>query len=106
LVDTATLSCFNHDFFYDFSHEPLALLSGHFCRKKVSSICVKEKILNSATRIHLTAIAITYHVGNSGYNSLLSRAFSVGIPSWMGFFRPQLIVVSGLFGGIPSWMGF
>jgi hypothetical protein len=43
LVDTATLSCFNQGSFYEFSHEPLALLSGHFCCKKVSSICVKEK---------------------------------------------------------------
>jgi hypothetical protein len=43
LVDTATLNCFNHAFFYEFSHEPLALLSGRFYRKKVSSICVKEK---------------------------------------------------------------
>jgi hypothetical protein len=85
LVDTATLSCFNHDFFNEFSHKPLALLSEHFCREKFSSICVKEKILNNATHIHLTAIAINYHDGNSGYNSLLSRAFSVGILSWMGF---------------------
>jgi hypothetical protein len=52
----------------------------------------------------------------------------VGIPSWMGFSRPQLVVVSGLFGweslrgwdflghnlllsqaslvGIPQWIGF
>jgi hypothetical protein len=30
--------------------------------------------------------------------------FSVGIPSWMGFSRPQLVVVSGLFlhDGIPT----
>jgi hypothetical protein len=55
---------------------------------------------------------------NSGYNPLLPQT-SVGIPSWMGFwattcyclgpfrwespcvwdFRPQLVVVSGLFGG-------
>jgi hypothetical protein len=32
------------------------------------------------------AITINYHDENSGYNSLLSRAFSVGIPSWMGFY--------------------
>jgi hypothetical protein len=43
LVDTATLSCFNQDFFYEFSHKPLALLSEHFCRENFSSICVKEK---------------------------------------------------------------
>jgi hypothetical protein len=27
---------------YEFPHEPLALLSEHFCREKLSSICVKE----------------------------------------------------------------
>jgi hypothetical protein len=32
-----------------------------------------------------------------GHNLLLSQAFSVGIPSWMGFSGPQLVVVSGLF---------
>jgi hypothetical protein len=71
--------------FYEFPHEPLALLSEHFGREKFSSIFVKEKFLNDATHIHLTAIAINYHDGNSGYNTLLPRAFSVEIPSWMGF---------------------
>jgi hypothetical protein len=35
---------------------------------------------------------------------LLSQAFLVGIPSWMGFSRPQLVVVSGIFlrGGISA----
>jgi hypothetical protein len=31
-----------------------------------------------------------------GHNLLLSQAFSVGIPRWMGFSWPQLVVVSGL----------
>jgi hypothetical protein len=29
--------------FYEFSHEPLAFLSEHFCREKIISIRVKEK---------------------------------------------------------------
>jgi hypothetical protein len=57
--------------FYEFPHEPLALLSEHFCREKPSSNCVKEKFLNDATQIHLTAITINYHYGKLGYNSLL-----------------------------------
>jgi hypothetical protein len=54
----------------------------------------------------LTAIVINCHDGNSGYNSLLSRAFSVeSLCGWD--FMPQLVVVSGLFSvGIPLWMGF
>jgi hypothetical protein len=71
--------------FYEFPHEPLALLSEHFCRGKLLPICVKEKILNDATHIHLTSIAINYHDGNLDYNPLLPRAFKVEILSWMGF---------------------
>jgi hypothetical protein len=71
--------------FYEFPHKPHALLSEQFYRKKLSAICVKEKILNNASHIHLTAIAINYHDGNSGYNPLLPQVFSVEIPLWMGF---------------------
>jgi hypothetical protein len=72
-------------FFYEFPQKPLALLSERFYREKLSLICVKEKILNNTSHIHLTAISINYHDGNSGYNLLLPRAFSVEIPSWMRF---------------------
>jgi hypothetical protein len=72
--------------FYEFPHEPLALLSQRFYHEKLSAICVKEKFLNNASHIHLTAIAINYHDENSGYNPLLPQAFSVEIPSWMGFY--------------------
>jgi hypothetical protein len=47
---------------------------GTFLSRKILSIYINEKILKNATHIHLTAIAIDYHDGNSGYNSLLSRA--------------------------------
>jgi hypothetical protein len=55
--------------FYEFPHEPLALLSERFYREKLSAICVKEKFLNNASHIH----------------PLSPQAFSVEIPSWMGF---------------------
>jgi hypothetical protein len=71
--------------FYEFPHEPLALLSQRFYREKLSAICVNEKFLNNASHIYLIAIAINYHDENSGYNPLLPQAFSVEIPSWMGF---------------------
>jgi hypothetical protein len=93
LVDTATLSCFNHDFFYKFWHKPLALLSEHFCREKFSSICVKEKFLNNA-------IAINYHDGTQATtHCCLEPYWWESLHGWD--FRPQLIVVSGLFGGKP-----
>jgi hypothetical protein len=50
LVDTANLSCFNHDFFFEFLCEPLALLSEHFGREKFSSICVKDKFFEQCNR--------------------------------------------------------
>jgi hypothetical protein len=101
--------------FYEFPHEPLALLLERFYREKLSAICVKEKFLNNASHIHLTTIVINYHDRNNasqifkqclthslivasslfggnpfvdgilGHNLLLSRAFSAGIPPWMGF---------------------
>jgi hypothetical protein len=68
---------------------------------KLSAIFIKEKFLNNATRIHfwsqpswklrLQPIVASNFGGNPfvdgilGHNLLLSRAFSVGIPSWMGF---------------------
>jgi hypothetical protein len=95
--------------------------------KIFSVIFINEReFWNNATHIHLTAIIIVYHDGNCGCNSSLSRAFRwKSLHGWD--FRPQLIVVSGLFGGnpfvdgilghnlllpraflvgIPSWMGF
>jgi hypothetical protein len=76
--------------FYEFPHEPLALLSERFYRKKVSAICVKKKSFKQHLT-HSPVVASSLFGGNPfvdgilGHNLLLSRAFSVGIPSWMGF---------------------
>jgi hypothetical protein len=103
--------------FYEFPHEPLALLSQRFYREKLSAICIKEKFFKQCCTYSLDR---NRHE-NSGYNPLLPQTFSVEIPSWMGFwattccclgpfwweslrgwdFRPQLVVVSDLFGGNP-----
>jgi hypothetical protein len=64
-----------------------------------------QKFLNNDMCIRLAAITINYHDGNLGYNLLLFRAFSVGIPLTVGF-SPQLVVVSGLLVGIPLTVGF
>jgi hypothetical protein len=90
--------------FYESSLEPLASSTEHIHREKISRTSAK-KFLNDDIYIRLTAITISYHDGNSGYNSLLSRAFSVGIILTVGF-RPQLVVVSGLSVGIPLMVGF
>jgi hypothetical protein len=85
LVDIATLSCFNRDFLR-ISTRPLALLPERFFREIFLAVFIKEnEFWNNGTHIHLTAIVITYHDGNSGCISSLSRTFSVGILSWMGF---------------------
>jgi hypothetical protein len=90
--------------FYESSLEPLASSTEHIQREKISRTSAK-KFLNNDIYIRLAAITINYHDENSGYNSLLSQAFSVGIPLTVGF-RPQLVVVSGLSLGIPLTVGF
>jgi hypothetical protein len=85
--------------FYESSFEPLASSTEHIHREKTSWISTK-KFLNNDIYIRLTAIAISYHDRNLGYNLLLSQAFSVESPLTVEF-RPQLVVVSGLSMGIP-----
>jgi hypothetical protein len=54
----------------------------------------------TGTCIRLAAIAINYHDGNSGYNSLLSRAFSGGNPFDGGILGHNFLL-SGPFSGNP-----
>jgi hypothetical protein len=54
----------------------------------------------------LTAIAINCHDGNSGYNSLLSRAFIGGNPFVDGILGHNLLLYQAFSVGIPLWMGF
>jgi hypothetical protein len=84
LVDIATLSCFNRDFLRISTRAPCPFIRTIY-RGKLLAICVKENFLNNASHIRLTAIATNYHDGNLGYNPLLPQAFSVEIPSWVGF---------------------
>jgi hypothetical protein len=84
LVDIATLSCFNRDFLRISTRAPCPFIRTILSHKTFSN-CIKEKFLNNTSHIRLTAIATNYHDGNSGYNPLLPQAFSVVIPSWMGF---------------------
>jgi hypothetical protein len=108
--------------FYEFPHEPLALLSQRFYHEKLLAICVKEKFLNNASHIHLIAIVMKTQATT---HCCLKPFRWKSLRGWD--FRPQLVVVSGLFGwkpfvdgilghnlllsraflvGIPSWMGF
>jgi hypothetical protein len=96
--------------FYEFPHEPLALLSERFYREKLSAICVKEKFLNNTSHIHLTTIVINYHDRNNALQIFKRRLTHSPIVAssvfrWKSLrgwdFRPQLVVVSGLFGGNP-----
>jgi hypothetical protein len=102
-VDTTTLSCFNHYFLW-ISLEPLASSTENIHLERISWAPTK-KFLNNDIYIRLAAVTINYHDGNSGYKSLWSRDFLVGIPLTLGF-RPQLVVVSGLSVGIPLTVGF
>jgi hypothetical protein len=44
--------------------------------------------------------------GILGHSLLLSRAFLVGIPSWVGFEATTCCCLRPFLVGIPSWMGF
>jgi hypothetical protein len=54
----------------------------------------------------LPAIAINFHDGNSGYNSLLTEAFSGGNPFVDGILGHNLLLSQAFSVGIPLWMGF
>jgi hypothetical protein len=109
LVDTATLSCFNHDFLGLFRASPLLFSYNDVFTKNFSAILrLRKKIVGNPLHIHLIEIVMQTFWWESlrGWDCrpqlvVVSGLFSVGIPSWMGFFRPQLVVVSGLFGGNP-----
>jgi hypothetical protein len=108
--------------FYEFLHEPLALLSQRFYRENLSALCVKEFFLNNTSHIHLMATVMRTQATT---HCCLKPFRWKSLRGWD--FRPQLVVVSGLFGGnpfvdgilghnlllsraflvgIPSWMGF
>jgi hypothetical protein len=108
--------------FYEFPHEPLALLLQRFYRKKLSAICVKEKFVNKSLHIHLIEIVMKTQATTHYF---LKPFRWKSLRGWDS--KPQLVVVSGLFGGnpfvdgilghnlllpqaflvgIPSWMGF
>jgi hypothetical protein len=81
--------------------------------KNFSAIYAKEKFGGNPLRIHFLKIILpTFFGGNPlgdgilGHSLLLSRAFSVGIPSWMGFEATTCCCLQPFLVGIPSWMGF
>jgi hypothetical protein len=71
LVDTATFSCFNHDFLRLFRTSPLLFYYNDVITKNFSAIYAKEKSVGNPLHIHLIEI--------------IMQTFSVEIPSWMGF---------------------
>jgi hypothetical protein len=124
LVDTATLSCFNHNFSTNFHMSPLLFYYNNVITKNFSAICAKEKSVGNSLHIHLIEIVMQtfrwkslrgwdsrpqlivvsglfggnpFVGGILGHNLLLSRAFFGGNHFVDGIFRSQLVVVSGLF---------
>jgi hypothetical protein len=83
-VDIGTLSCFNQDFLRFFARAPCPFLTTMLSRKTFRHFYVKEKFGGNPFAF--------------AFSKSSCRLFSVGIPSWMGFSRPQLTAVPGLFG--------
>jgi hypothetical protein len=81
--------------------------------KNLSAIYAKEKSGGNPLRIHFLEIILQTFFGENplmdgilSHNLLLSRAFSVGIPSWVGFEATTCCCLRPFSVGIPSWMGF
>jgi hypothetical protein len=126
-VDIATLSCFNHDFLRSSTRAPCPFARTNFFVTNFSAVFIKEA--EFGTMLHAftypqSPLFIMMETQAATHRCL--EPFRWGsLRGWD--FRPQLIVVSGLFGGnpfvdgilghnlllsqaflvgIPSWMGF
>jgi hypothetical protein len=96
-----------------FRTSPLPLSYNDVITKNFSAIYAKEKFGGNPLCIQFLEIILpTFFGGNPlvdgilGHSLLLSRAFSVGIPSWMGFEATTCCCLRPFLVGIPSWMGF
>jgi hypothetical protein len=76
----------------NFRGSPLLFYFNNIITKNFSAICAKEKSVSNSLHIHLIEIVMhnffsgnTFVDGILGHNLLLSQAFLVGIPSWVGF---------------------
>jgi hypothetical protein len=78
-------------FFCERLMEPLALFLQWWCLKKFSTICTEWEYTGKPLDIHFLEI--------------IMRTFWWKSPRGWDFSRPQLVVVSGLFGGNPSMDG-
>jgi hypothetical protein len=88
--------------FYEFPHEPLALLLQQFYCKKLFSNLRLGKICKQL----LTHSLDRNHHENSGYKPLFPQIFSVETPLWMGLWATTCCCLRPFLVGIPSWMGF
>jgi hypothetical protein len=84
LVDTATLSCFNHDFLRISAGAPCSFITTILSRKTFQQFALKKICKQLLT-----------HLLDRNHHAKLFRWKS--LRGWDS--RPQLIVVSGLFGG-------
>jgi hypothetical protein len=95
-VDIATFSCFNQDFSMILCMSPLPF------QRKTFSVFTFSK----STCRHFLFGGNPF-VGGTFWATArcCSGPLWVGIPQWMGFSRPQLVVVSGLFGweSLSGW---
>jgi hypothetical protein len=108
LVDTATLSCFNHDSLRISAGAPCSFITTMLSRKTFQQFALKKKSVNNSLHIHLIEFVMQNFFGGNpfvdgilGHSLLLSRAFLVGIPSWVGFKVTTCCCLWPFFGGNP-----
>jgi hypothetical protein len=76
----------------NFRGSPLLFYFNNTVTKTFWATCAKEKSVSNSLHIHLIEIIMQNFLGGNpfvdgilGHSLLLSRAFVVGIPSWVGF---------------------
>jgi hypothetical protein len=107
LVDTATLCCFNHDFLRISARAPCSFITTMLSRKNFQQFALKKNLYAYPYTFTWSKSSCKLFGENPfvdgilGHNLLLSRAFLVGIPSWMGFLGHNLLLSRAFFGGNP-----
>jgi hypothetical protein len=100
LVDTATLSCLNHDFSTTFHTSPLPFYQDIFVTKKFHQFVLRKKFWTVPHAFTWPQSPLLIMLETQATTHCCLEPFRwESLRGWD--FRPQLIVVSGLFAGNP-----
>jgi hypothetical protein len=100
LVDTATLSCFNHYFLRIFTRAPCPFIKTFLSRKIFINSCLRKNFKQLPHTFTWLPSPLVIMMETQATTHYCPEPFRwESLCGWD--FRPQLVVVSGLFGGNP-----